>query len=132
MQFLDSEKRQNFLTEIILLLSTFQVNMMAVQNPLLRRDVKRGAGKGGVLKPQILRPNLKTSTTAKKSSEKKTGGAGKKSADVVNLNCKFCEHVFNSEIALKIHQSLAHDDDDNAENENLQKIPKSSTGKFLK
>ena len=131
MQFLDSEKRQNFLTEIILF-STFQVNMMPVQNPLLRRDVKRGAGKGGVLKPQILRPNLKTSTTAKKSSEKKTGGAGKKSADVVNLNCKFCEHVFNSEIALKIHQSLAHDDDDNAEDENLQKIPKSSTGKFLK
>ena len=72
--------------------------------------------KAGVQKPAILRPNLKNIKSEK---------AAKKS-DVI-LNCNFCEHVFNSEIALKIHQSLAHD---KAE-ENVQKIVKTSGGRIL-
>ena len=79
-------------------------------------------GGKGVQKPQILRPNLKTTKSEKKPA--------KKSATEVNLKCKFCEHVFNAEVALKIHQSLAHDDNDTEEN-TVQKIPKVSTGKFF-
>ena len=84
-----------------------------VQKPQIR-DAKLG-GKG-VIKPQITRPNLKTAKSVKA-----------KKSDVI-LNCKYCEHVFNTDVALKIHQSLAHDD--NAE-ENVQKIPKGSAGKFF-
>ena len=82
-----------------------------IQKPKLQ-DAKL---KSGVQKPAILRPNLKNikSEKAKKS-------------DVI-LNCNFCEHVFNSEIALKIHQSLAHD---KAE-ENVQKIAKTSGARIL-
>ena len=82
-----------------------------IQKPKLQ-DAKL---KAGVQKPAILRPNLKNikSEKAKKS-------------DVI-LNCNFCEHVFNSEIALKIHQSLAHD---KAE-ENVQKIAKTSGARIL-
>ena len=87
-------------------------------------DQKHNANPGGkgVQKPQILRPNLKTVKSDKKPA--------KKSATDVNLKCKFCEHVFNAEVALKIHQSLAHDDND-AEENTAQKIPKVSTGKFF-
>ena len=79
-------------------------------------------GGKGVQKPQILRPNLKTAKSDKKPA--------KKLGTDVNLKCKFCEHVFNAEVALKIHQSLAHDDND-AEENTVQKIPKVSTGKFF-
>ena len=66
-------------------------------------------------KPEIIRPNLKRNI----KSEKATAAA--KKSDVI-LNCNFCEHVFNSEIALKIHQSLAHDKSE----ENVLKRPKTS------
>ena len=66
-------------------------------------------------KPEIIRTNLKKNI----KSEKATAAA--KKSDVI-LNCNFCEHVFNSEIALKIHQSLAHDKSE----ENVLKRPKTS------
>ena len=78
------------------------------------RIIQKIKQKDAEQKPEIIRPNLKKNIKSEKATTAKK-------SDVI-LNCNFCEHVFNSEIALKIHQSLAHDKSD----ENVVKRPKTS------